>query len=79
MIVLPDHHHSEAKRKAARNGISLSEYIRRLVALDLEPRQEASDPSAIFGMFDGGESNIADDKQSMVGNAVSERFASKGL
>ena len=31
MIVLPDHHHAEAKRKAAREGISLSEYIRRLV------------------------------------------------
>ena len=32
MIVIPDHHHAEAKRRgSARDGISLSEYIRRLV------------------------------------------------
>ena len=79
MIVLPDHHHAEAKRKAAREGISLSEYIRRLVARDLEPEAPVSDPSVIFGLFDSGGSNIADGKQAMISEAIDKQFAAKGL
>ena len=79
MIVIPDHHHAEAKRRAARDGISLSEYIRRLVARDLEPEASAGDPSAIFGLFDSGGSRIADGKQAMISRAIDEQFASKGL
>ena len=79
MIVLPDHHHAEAKRKAAREGISLSEYIRRLVVRDLEPEEPVSDPSAIFGLFDSGGSKIADGKQAMISEAIDKQFAAKGL
>ncbi len=79
MIVLPDHHHAEAKRKAARDGISLSEYVRRLVALDLEPAESAGDPSVIFGLFDSGGSKIADGKQAMISEAVDKQFSAKGL
>ena len=79
MIVLPDHHHAEAKRRAARDGISLSEYIRRLVAQDLEPRAPSADPSAIFGLFDSGGSRIADGKQAMISEAIDKQFAAKGL
>lgn len=79
MIVLPDHHHAEAKRKAAREGISLSEYIRRLVARDLEPEEPVRDPSVIFGLFDSGGSNIADGKQAMISEAIDKQFAAKGL
>ena len=79
MIVLPDHHHAEAKRRAARDGISLSEYIRRLVAHDLEPRIPAGDPSAIFGMFDSGGSRIAEGKQAMISEAIDRQFAAKRL
>lgn len=43
MIDPPDHHHAEAKRKAAHEGISLSEYIRRLVASDLDEAGVAAD------------------------------------
>ena len=79
MILLPDHHHAEAKRKAARDGISLSEYIRRLVARDLEPGAPGGDPSVIFGLFDSGGSRIADGKQSMISEAIDDQFAAKGL
>ena len=79
MIVLPDRDRAAAKRKAARDGISLSEYIRRLVARDLEPEEPASDPSAIFGLFDSGGSRIADGKQAMISKAIDHQFASKGL
>ncbi len=79
MIVLPDHHHAEAKRRAAREGISLSEYIRRLVARDLEPEESVSDPSVIFGLFDGGGSKIAEGKQAMISEAIDKQFTAKGL
>ncbi|MCQ3812775.1 MAG: hypothetical protein KTV68_19745 [Acidimicrobiia bacterium] len=79
MVLLPDHHHAEAKRKAAREGISLSEYIRRLVARDLQQSAPNRDPSAIFGLFDGGESRIADGKQAMISKAINEQYAARGL
>ena len=79
MIVLPDHHHAEAKRRAAREGISLSEYIRRLVARDLEPEMPVRDPSVIFGLFDSGGSKIADGKKAMISEAIKKQFAAKGL
>ena len=79
MIVIPDHHHAEAKRKAALHGISLSEYIRRLVARDLEPSAPAGDPSVIFGLFDSGGSRIAAGKQAMINEAIDKQFAAKGL
>ena len=79
MIVLPDHHHAEAKRKAARQGVSLSEYIRRLVARDLGQDTSSSDPSAIFGLFDSGGSRIADGKQAMISKAIDKQFEAKGL
>lgn len=78
MIVLPDHHHAEAQRKAAREGISLSEYICRLVERDLDAGAPASDPLAIFGLFDSGGSRIADGKQAMISEAIDRQFA-KGL
>ena len=70
MIVLPDHHHAEAKRQAARQGVFLSEYIRRLVARDLGEDAPASDPSVIFGLFDTAGSRIADGKQAMISEAI---------
>lgn len=79
MIVLPDHHHAEAKRKAARQGVSLSEYIRRLVARDLGPGTSSNDPSAIFGLFDSGGSRIADGKQAMISEAIDKQFKATGI
>ena len=77
MILLPDHHHAEAKRRAAREGISLSEYVRRLVARDIERDAAAGDPSAIFGLFDSGGCRIADGKQAMISEAIDKQFAAK--
>lgn len=77
MIVLPDHHHADAKRRAASEGVSLSEYIRRLVARDLD-EPPADDPSAIFGVFDSGGSRIADGKQAAISAAINEHLEAKG-
>ncbi len=59
-----------ARRKAAEQRISLAEYMRRLVNADLEPPPPSGDVSAIFGMFSSGGSNIARDKDKMLGEAV---------
>jgi len=79
MIILPDHHHAEANRKAAHEGVSLSEYIRRLVANDLGQADAATDPSMVFGLFDSGGSKIADGKRAMISEAIDKQFAAKGL
>ena len=79
MILLPDHHHAEAKRKATRQGISLSEYIRGLVARDLQQGEPQKDPSVVFGLFDSEGSRIADGKQAMISEAIDKQFAAKGL
>lgn len=78
MIVLPNHHHAEAKLKAAREGISLSEYIRRLVARDLEPGTPQADLRAVFGIFNSEGSKIAGGKQAMISESANKHYAAKG-
>ncbi len=79
MIVLTDNQHALAKRRAAQQGISLSEYIRRLVDRDLEEDAPEWDPSVIFGLIDDGGSNIRDNKHQMIGEAIDKYYADKGL
>ena len=79
MIVLPDHDHAEAKRKAARLGVSLSRYVADLVARDLEADQPTGDLSPLFGMFSGGGSDIAKNKHAMIGEAIDKQYRDKGL
>lgn len=69
-IVLPNHLHAEAGCKPAHQAVSLSEYIRRLVARDLGKDTHASDPSVIFRLFDSAGSRIADGKQAMIGETI---------
>jgi hypothetical protein len=58
-----------ARDRAGKLGISLAEYIRRLVAQDLEQEPAPSDPSAVFDLGSSGGSDIAADKDAMVGRA----------
>jgi len=50
-ITLDPELHRRARERAAELGISLAEYIRRLVARDLEPTPKA-DVSELFDLFD---------------------------
>ena len=63
-----------AHRRAADQGISFAEYVRRLLRRDLEepPRQKA-DISAIFGLGDSGGSDVAKYKHEYVGEAIAAR------
>ena len=79
MIVLTDNQHALAERKAAQQGISLSEYIRRLVDRDLEEAAPEQSITALFGLFDDGGSNIRANKHQMIGEAIDRHYADKGL
>jgi DNA mismatch repair protein MutH len=59
-----------ARQRAGELGISLAEYVRSLVARDLKRRKPKSDVSVIFGLGSSGGSDIARDKDRMVGEAV---------
>jgi hypothetical protein len=60
-----------AQAKAAELGISFAEYVRRLVARDVGEPKPKADISMIFDLIDEGPpTNIARDKDEMIGDAV---------
>jgi hypothetical protein len=70
-ITLSPENHRLARRRAAELGISLAEYIRRLVDRDLEETMPArADISVIFGLGDSGGSDVGTHKHEYVGEAV---------
>ncbi len=62
----------QARRRAGDLGVSLAEYVRRLVARDLGSAQRVADPAAVFDLGSSGGSDIARHKGSM----IAEAFAS---
>jgi hypothetical protein len=67
-----------AHAKAAELGISFAEYVRRLVADDLGETKRKADISAIFDLVDEGPpTDIARDKDKMVGEAVWAEYLRK--
>lgn len=70
-ITLDPEDHRGARRRAAELGISLAEYVRRLVRRDLgEPPRGRADVSAIFAPGDSGGSDVASEKDADVGRAI---------
>lgn len=69
-ITLEPETQKKAKQRAAQMGISFAEYIRRLVDRDLVQPRETVDPSVVFNLGDSGGSDIARDKEAMLGEAV---------
>lgn len=53
-------------------GISLAEYVRRLVRRDLEGGELATDPSRVFALGRSSGTDIARHKDAMIGEAVAE-------
>lgn len=74
-IVLAREDHRRAREKAAQLGISLSEYMRRLVARDLERPKRRVDRTAVFALGRSGGSDVARDKHDMVAEAFAARRA----
>jgi hypothetical protein len=67
-----------AQAKAAELGLSFAAYIRRLLAQDLGETKRKADVSVLFDLVDEGPpTNIARDKDKMVGEAVWEEHQRK--
>lgn len=60
-----------ARTRADQLGISLAEYVRRLVAQDLGERSVPGDPTLLFDLGSSGGSDIASGKDAMVAAAFS--------
>ncbi len=70
-ISLDPEDHRLARRRAAEQGISLAEYIRRLVREDIKgPVRVKPDISVIFDFGNSGGSDIANHKDEYIGDAV---------
>jgi hypothetical protein len=70
-ITLYPEEHRRARHRAAELGISLAEYLRRLVRDDLEePAAPARDVSSLFALGDSGGSDVAAREDEYVGEAV---------
>lgn len=69
-IALEAEKHALVKQKAASLGITMAEYIRRLVDQDLAGGTINADPSAIIGIGRSGGSDIAAEGQAAVAEAV---------
>ena len=78
-IALAPEQHAEVKRKAADLGVSMAEYIRRLIERDLNrPRPRGGLPSIIgIGRSDGGSDAAAEGKNSAVAEAVDALWREK--
>ena len=68
-ITLDPETQRRARQRASDMGLSLAEYIRRLVSRDLEEPREASNPAVLFDLGSSGGSDIAGNKDAMLAEA----------
>lgn len=59
-----------ARQRAADLGISLAEYVRRVLERDLGSTPVQADPALVFDLGRSGGANIARNKHDMVAEAV---------
>jgi len=59
-----------ARQRASELGVSLAEYVRRLVARDLIRPRGKIDVDRIFDLGNSGGSNIANDKDAMIAESL---------
>lgn len=69
-VTLDPEQHRRARQRAAELGVSLAEYLRRLVRNDLGGDPAAGDVSAILALGDSGGSDVARHKDEYIGEAV---------
>ena len=71
-ITLDPETQKRAKARAAQLGISFAEYVRKLVAKDLEGPVVTADPSLVFDLGSSSGTDVARDKDRLVGEALSQ-------
>ncbi len=77
-IALDAEAHRRAKQRAAELGVSLAEYIRRLVTRDLGERRPGATPELIFDLGTSGSSDVARHKDKYLAAAVDESRRGRG-
>ena len=68
-ISLDPERHAQARARAAELGVSLAEYVRRLVDRDLSEGPRGVDRSAVFDLGTSQGTDIASEKAGMIGEA----------
>jgi hypothetical protein len=68
-ITLDPEMQRRARQRANDMGVSLAEYVRRLVARDLGGAPSTANPAALFDLGASGGSDIATNKHSMLAEA----------
>jgi hypothetical protein len=68
-VTLETQTHRRARQRASELGVSLAEYVRRLVARDLAGPQAEVDVTCVFDLGKSGESDIASNKDAMIAEA----------
>lgn len=69
-ISLDSERHAQARARAAELGVSLAEYMRRLVDRDVARPARTVDRSVVFDLGGGIPTDIARDKDHMIAEAV---------
>jgi hypothetical protein len=69
-ITLRPEFQRRARQRANDLGVSLAEYIRRLVARDLGRATAQATPALVFDLGNSGGSDIAKDKHAMITQAI---------
>ena len=70
-ITLEPEIRQRARQRANDLGVSLAEYVRRLVARDLGQTHGKTNPTLLFDLGSSGGSDIAQNKDAMVAAAIS--------
>ena len=73
-VILDEEDRRQARRRAAELGLSMPEYLRRLVRADLDGWQPSREPIAIIPIDDSGEP-MSTRRDVSIGEAVAARFA----
>lgn len=74
-IALDSEAHRQARRRASDLGVSLAEYIRRLVDADLaRPEGDQATLEDVLDLGDGGPTDVARDLDRLVGEAFASRL-----
>ena len=69
-ISLDSERHAQVRARAAALGISLAEYVRRLVDRDFAQRPRGADRSVVFDLGTSRGTDIASEKADMIGEAT---------
>jgi hypothetical protein len=72
-ITLDPEQHRRARQRAAALGISLAEYVRRLVARDVAGTHRVVDASAVFDLGESSEADVSSHKDAYVAAAITSR------